>query len=110
MGNELTEFERAILDHIGRENPDVERALERLSVVRREYTPCGSYTDFEEITPDSPSTRDVGIGLITVPGVKNGMCAILFLRDSHPMFLELVTFGGEDWDGGFDGFEIVDDL
>ena len=103
----LTEFECAILDHIGRQYPDVQRALERLSVIRRHNTPCGSYTDFEETPPDSPSTRHVGIDLITVPGVENGMCAILFLRESQPMFLEPVTFGGENWDGTFDGFTIA---
>ena len=103
---ELTEFERAILDRIWKEQPEIRTPLEDLPVVAREYTPCGCYTDFETDNPERPQTRHVGIDLIEVPGVENGMCAILILREWQPLSLELVTFGGEAWDGGFEGFEI----
>jgi hypothetical protein len=104
----LTMFERAILDHVGRQHPDIQGALAGLSVVRRTQTPCGCYTNFEETASDVPSTRQLGIDFITVPGVNHGMCAILDLRESQPTILELVTFGGEGWDGVFDGFKIED--
>jgi hypothetical protein len=43
----------------------------------------------------------------SVPGLVNGMGALLFCRSGRPKCLETYTFGGEHWDGTFVGFSIV---
>ena len=42
--------------------------------------------------------------LIRVPGVPNGMGAVLHCRARRPKCLELFTYGDDIWDGTFEGF------
>src|SRR5262245_50013108 len=45
-------------------------------------------------------------GMIHVPGVPNGMGAVLFCSGWQPECLEIYTYGEERWDGVYNGFSI----
>jgi len=78
----------------------------KLKVVSREITGAGSYTTFASADPPPELWRDrVGLDvLIEVPGVPNGLGAVLWLNNDLPLCLEIYTFGGDSWDGSFAGY------
>ena len=41
-----------------------------------------------------------------MPGVPNGMGAVLLLKGGMPECLELFTYGDDHWEGVYDGFSI----
>ena len=41
-----------------------------------------------------------------MPGVPNGMGAVLFCKGNRPHFLEVYTYGDDRWEGVYDGFAI----
>lgn len=41
-----------------------------------------------------------------MPNIENGMGATLFVADGYIRFLEIYTFGGDNWDGTFKGFTL----
>ena len=101
------EFELAILQRLAAKLPALGAVIPRLRVLRRAFTPCGSYTDLE--CPDAVEGAANPVSMsetINVPGVAYGMDGLLFFKDGRPDFLEIVAFGGESWDGGYDGFSI----
>ena len=79
-----------------------------LSVVSREITGAGSYTTFASSVAPPDVWRDrVGLDvLIEVPGVPNGLGAVLWLNNDMPLCLEIYTYGGDSWDGSFEGYSI----
>jgi hypothetical protein len=101
---ELSAFERAILELMGSARESLRSLIPHL--LKREFTGAGSYTDLA--CPESaPDLGDGHIGidvLINVPGVPNGMGAVLFCKAGTPTLLEIYTFGGESWNGVADGF------
>ena len=101
------EFELAILYRLAVKVPALVAIIPRFRVLRREFTPCGSYTDLE--CPDTVEGAANPISTseaINVPGVTYGMQGLLFFKDGRPDFLEIVAFGGESWDVRYDGFSI----
>lgn len=78
----------------------------KLTVVSREITGAGSYTTFATAKPPPDLWRDrVGLDtLIEIPGVPNGLGAVLWLNSDLPLCLEIYTFGGDSWDGSFEGY------
>jgi hypothetical protein len=42
-----------------------------------------------------------------MPGVPNGLGAVLFCEGGKPQLLEVYTHGSELWDGVHDGFELA---
>lgn len=104
----LTELEAAIIDHVVAQEPGLARLCGELRVAKRQFTGGGSYTDFHCTESAEGDERYVVLDeLITMPGVANGMGAALFCVGQHAKFLETFTFGGEYWDGEFDGFQIA---
>lgn len=103
---DVNEFELAILSSIAEERPSLRPLLPKLHVLSREFTGVGSYTNF--ICPASaPDLGDEPISLdklIVMPGVANGMGAILFCKGGKPHTLETYTHGTEAWDGVYTGF------
>ena len=98
-------FEVAILQAMARERPSLELDLEHLGVRRRKYTGVGSYTDF--LCDPSGERRSFGLRApITVPGVPNGMGAVLFCRGQRPECLETFTHSDVFWTGASDGFSV----
>jgi hypothetical protein len=105
---ELNEFERAVLERISADQPSLRQHVENLHVLSREFTGVGSFTNFTcEDSGSEESEQQFGMnGLIVMPGVPNGMGAVLFCRGGRPKCLETFTYGDNHWDGEFDGFSI----
>lgn len=82
--------------------------ISQLHVLSREFTGVGSYTKFSmPAGAESKESDSVGLtDLINVPGVPNGLGAVLWLRADVPETLELYTFGSEHWDGRYEGFSL----
>jgi hypothetical protein len=100
------DFELAILEHLARQEPAIGGAIESLHVLSREFTGAGSFTTFkcDEFAVDA-ADKHVGLDAeIHMPGVPEGMGAVLFCRGNQPERLEVYTFGDEHWDGTYEGF------
>lgn len=99
------ELEIAVLERIAQDEPRLQGSFRALRVLSREYTGAGSYTTFLRDTPKQSDDLRPGLSsLLSVPGVPNGMGAVLWCRGTQPKCLELFTYGGEHWDGTFAGF------
>jgi len=102
------EFELAILERLATKEPSIRGSVGQLHVLSREFTGVGSFTKFacEESSADG-SDRHVGLDeLIKMPGVPNGMGAVLFCKGGRPQCLEVFTYGDDHWEGVYDGFAI----
>ena len=82
--------------------------VSKLNVISREITGAGSYTTFAIVEPPPDVWRErVGLDvLIEVPGVPNGLGAVLWLNKGLPLCLEIYTYGGDSWDGSFEGYSL----
>jgi len=102
------EFELAILERLASKEPSIHAFVGHLHVLSREFTGVGSFTNFacDESAADAPD-RQVGLdGLNKMPGVPNGMGAVLFCKGDRPKCLEVFTYGDNHWEGVYDGFAI----
>ena len=102
------EFELAILECIASKEPSVRASIGQLHVVSREFTGVGSFTNFacaESSTGATEQHVDLD-ALIKMPGVPNGMGAVLFCKGGRPKCLEVFTYGNDHWEGVYDGFAI----
>ena len=106
MSTRANALELAVLARLSVAGAPVDAS--KLNVVGREITGAGSYTTFA--TADAPPDvwRDsVGLDvLIEVPGVPNGLGAVLWLNNDLPLCLEIYTYGGDSWDGSFEGYSL----
>lgn len=105
--NQPNELELAILKRL--RIGEVAIDTNKLQVIDREITGAGSYTTFAlSDVPTDASRSHVDLNaLIELPGVPNGLGAVLWLRGGVPECLEIYTFGEDDsWDGTFDGYTI----
>ncbi|HVW24442.1 MAG TPA: hypothetical protein VHC69_03695 [Polyangiaceae bacterium] len=101
----LNALERAILDAMTREHPSLVVDADRLHVRSRRYTGVGSYTDFA--CDDSGEPRTLRLkARITMPGLPNGMGAVLYLCGRQLQCLETFTSGDDYWDGASEGFSV----
>jgi hypothetical protein len=102
------EFELAILDRLARKEPSIQASIGALHVLSRKFTGVGSFTNFkcEEQTADAPEDQLGLDALITMPGVPNGMGAVLFRKGRQPQCLEIFTYGDDHWEGVYDGYAI----
>jgi hypothetical protein len=102
------EFELAILDRLARKEPSSQGLIGELHVLSREFTGVGSFTNFKCEEPTTPASEDlVGLdALIKMPGVPNGLGAVLFRKGGKPQCLEVFSYGDDPWEGVYDGFEI----
>ena len=93
------EFETAILKRLPVDGAPIE--VEKLHVVSRELTGAGSYTTFALPAASSDARRShIGLNdLIELPGLPNGLGAVLWFRAGVPQCLEIYTYGGDGWDG-----------
>ena len=102
---EPNEFELAVLARISEAEPSIRPLIGGLHVLSREYTGVGSYTKFR-CDPDGSRGHLDMKALISMPGVPNGMGAILWCQAGRPESLETFTYGDDDWNGVFTGFKI----
>ena len=102
------DFELAILDRLARKEPSIQASIGDLHVLSREFTGVGSFTNFKcDGSTDAAPEDHVGLdALINMPGVPNGMGAVLFRKGGQPRCLELFTYGDDHWEGVHDGFTI----
>jgi hypothetical protein len=102
------DFELAILERLASKESSLRVAVGRLHVLSREYTGVGSYTNFacEDSSANAPDKQVVLDNLIMMPGVPNGMGAVLFCKGDTPKCLEVFTYGDDHWEGVYDGFTI----
>ncbi len=102
------EFELAILDRLARKEPSILASIGELHVLSREFTGVGSFTNFDckESSAGAPEGHVDLDDLIKMPGVPNGMGAVLFCRGGRPQCLEVFAYGDDRWEGVYDGFEI----
>jgi hypothetical protein len=103
------ELEAAILEELAVEEPELQKKINTLHVLSREYTGVGSFTKFSPISNLSLAVGNRQIGLasrILVPNVQNGLGAVLFCENGNPTCLEICTFGNDYWDGVYSGFSI----
>ena len=106
----LNELERAILDRLASKEPALREVAGQLHVLSREFTGVGSFTNFacDESSADAPEKR-IGLDeVIAMPGVPNGMGAVLFCKGDSPTCLEVFTYGDDCWQGDYEGFTIDD--
>lgn len=99
------DFELAILERIA---PSIGASARQLHVLSREFTGAGSFTNFkcDESVPGLPDRQLLLDVPIHMPGVANGMGAVLFCKGDQPKCLEVFTYGDDHWDGVYDGFSI----
>ncbi len=103
----LTAFEAAILERLVAKEPRLAQSCTGLHVLCREFTGVGSYTTF--LCDESVGGDDWHVALdalIIVPGVENGMGALLFGCGTHLTILETFTYGDDRWDGVYAGFSV----
>lgn len=102
------EFELAILDRLAESEPSIQGSIGELHVLSREFTGVGSFTNFvcEEAQPGPPEDRVVLDAMIQMPGVPNGMGAVLVRKGGRPQCLEVFTYGDDRWEGVYGGFAI----
>jgi hypothetical protein len=103
---EPNEFEMALLKHFAAQDPAL--LIDGLHVLSRKFTGVGSFTNFlchgsAEVKWDRTVDLDA---TIVMPGVPNGLGAVLFCTGRHPNMLEIYTYGSERWEGLYDGFAL----
>jgi len=99
------QLECAILERIAKDEPWLQGPFHSLQVLSREYTGVGGYTNFLCDQAEAPGDPYPGLKpLIRLPGVPNGMGAVLWCHGVYPASLELFTYGDDAWDGTFEGF------
>lgn len=102
------DFELAILERLASQDPSIGEYVQKLHVLSREFTGVGSFTNFkwDESVAGTPKRQVVLDALICMPGVPNGLGAVLFCKGLQPECLEVYTYGDQHWDGVYDGFSI----
>ena len=105
---EPNEFEIAIIKRFAQQDPSIRKASNRLHVLSREFTGVGSFTNFKCIeSQSSDEIRTIDLNAqINMPGVPNGLGAVLFCKGNQLDCLEIHTYGDDKWDGVYDGFSI----
>jgi hypothetical protein len=105
-------FEVALIHSISTDNPAegelLRTTVPQLRVLSRTFTGVGSFTTFHcEIA--IPQLADKWLSLnrpIAMPGVPDGMGAILFCEGGKPKTLEVFTYGEQHGDGKHEGFVV----
>jgi hypothetical protein len=102
------EFELAILKRLASRDASIRPSIDQLHVLSREFTGVGSFTNFacEDASADTSEHQVSLDALIEMPGVPNGMGAVLFCKGDRPKCLEVFTYGNDPWEGVYDGFTI----
>ncbi|NHZ32945.1 hypothetical protein [Massilia rubra] len=103
------EFEVAVLQRISDDLPCIRPYILKLHVLSREFTGVGSYTNFAALPETFFGSSKSPISLtsgISMPGVANGMGAMLFFEASRSLVLETFTFADDFWDGDYTGFSL----
>jgi hypothetical protein len=110
-GTVLNELERAVLNRMQHQLPALSSYISELTLSHRKLTGVGSFTNFAihdarvPVPTDSPLALDVHI---LMPGVQNGLGALLFFNVDRSAFLEIFSNGDDGWSGTCEGFSFVE--
>jgi hypothetical protein len=100
MSSHLSPLERALIELIASENWSDFR-VDGLRVSKRENTGVGRYTTLEDL--NKQALRDGTYGaqgrMLEMEGIKNGVDFVVDVSGGLINYLEIVTYGGENWDG-----------
>lgn len=105
----LNEFEIAILERMADQLPTLLPVIPKLTVSYRELTGVGSFTNFVSHDPEVRNISDGPLALnspISMPGVENGLGALLFFDVSSIACLEIFTYAEDAWAGDWKGYSI----
>lgn len=107
---ELNVLEDAILTRMAEQLPALLPVIPTLTVISREVTGVGSFTNFSSQHADVPyGARHLAIDAhILIPGVENGLGALLFFKEGKIDCLELFAYGDDTWDGRWLGYSLVE--
>jgi hypothetical protein len=106
----LNEFELALVSRLLPEIPGVVPNPRDLRVRARSFTDTSSLTIFELPNEVGYGQRGhVGPLEIAMPGMPDGLWAVLFTVEGKPACLEISTFKDMPWDGTYAGYVIVGD-
>ena len=107
----LTSLEKAVLDLLlkGSSFDDIRKQLEYASVIKREFTGVGFFTEFL-LPDDAPVRRDLLDGTLgdvyaKFPGLKQDAGFLLFIRDGAISLLEGFTYD-EPWPANTSEFKL----
>lgn len=106
----LNEFETAVLNRMQHQLSALSSNISELKLLHRELTGVGSFTYFAKpdarvpVPNDGPLTLDVHI---LMPGVRNGLGAMLLVNADSILFLEIFTYGDDGWNGNWEGFSFA---
>jgi hypothetical protein len=107
----LNEFERAVLNHMRDQLPALSPTISELRLSHRELTGVGSFTNFANHDAKVPVPTDGPLALdvhILMPGVQNGLGALLFFNADSITSLEIFTYGDDGWSGNWEGFSFAE--
>jgi hypothetical protein len=115
---QLTELEfqlvSAIIEFNKNRYPDLVQQFHSLKVKSREYTGVGCYINFylsdlnSMLVLNSINTSLSCNKLLKVNTLINPLSFELDIMRGKINFLEIVTNGGESWDGSYNRFEIIE--
>lgn len=91
------------------ELPSLLPVIPELTVSNRELTGVGSFTNFVSRHAELPDTSDGPLALnchISMPGVQNGLGALLFFKGNSIAFLEIFAYGDDAWAGSWEGYSL----
>ncbi len=119
MKKSLTDLEKAILGKIAsasqNEHLFIEKHLPFLSVCSRELTGVGMYVNFDDSSPSAILSERLdenevysSQNIIEIDTLKNGLGFALYAKDGKLQFLELFTYGSENWDGSYRSFSFLE--
>ena len=103
----LTSFETALMERLVAQFPHLGPHCDELHVLARTFTGVGSFTEFECGREPQDSGPLVLEDFIVMPGLENGMGAVLWCVGDRPKELETFAYG-ERWNGDFTGFVLED--
>ena len=106
----LNAFEKFILERIADQLPTLLQVIPELVVSSREFTGVGMFTNFASHHAEVSNAYDCPLALdchISMPGVQNGLGALLFFNVHGIAFLEIFSYGNDAWAGNWEGYSLA---
>ena len=103
----LNEFEISILKRMADQLPHLLPVISQLTVSLRVQTGVGSFTNFASHSTNVGDTNGGPLALdchISMPGVPNGLGALLFFNANSIALLEIFSYGDDAWTGNWEGY------
>ena len=111
--NELNALELKLLDGLVEKYPSLKSHVADLKVAERKNTGTGMYVNFEYVNPKI-HFEDINALFskeehIEIKKLKHGLGYVIDVTDGKILYIEFTTYG-ENWDGTFGDYQIVEKL